>query len=337
MQENIKLSIIVPVYNTQKYLNKCIESILRQTYQEYELILVDDGSTDDSPAICDHYMCRDERICVIHRDNGGVMKARKAGLALARGEYISFLDSDDWIEPDFYNIFLDNNRIKNVDIILKDGFQMEGLYSKRVRMGLRAGLYYREKIREILADNKMHPALWQKIIKTDLVRKNILLIDDRIWKREDRLCSYACMLDADSVLVQHGYQYHYVQHGSSAMHQYSEKNIVNLYLLARNVKKVMRLKRDNLCEQLWNEIILTELVEIIHKEFVKEKLFIGKVEIKNLQKKFNHLSALELLNGNDYKTVINIIENPSKMVLKLYFWNLFCFLNVFLKLERKLK
>jgi len=97
-----RISVIVPVYNVEAYLNRCVDSILAQSYEQLEIILVDDGSTDRSPAICDAYVRQDERIRVIHKENGGLSDARNAGLQIATGEYIGFVDSDDWIEPDMY-------------------------------------------------------------------------------------------------------------------------------------------------------------------------------------------------------------------------------------------
>ncbi len=96
------ISVIVPVYNVEKYLDRCMKSILQQTYHRLEIILVDDGSTDASAAMCDAYARRDSRIRVVHKQNGGLSDARNAGLELAAGDYIGYVDSDDWIEPDMY-------------------------------------------------------------------------------------------------------------------------------------------------------------------------------------------------------------------------------------------
>ena len=96
------ISVIVPVYNVEQYLDRCVCSILNQTYQNLEIILVDDGATDSSGRMCDEYAKRDERIKVVHKQNGGLSDARNAGLAAATGEYIGYVDSDDWIEPDMY-------------------------------------------------------------------------------------------------------------------------------------------------------------------------------------------------------------------------------------------
>ena len=95
-----KISVIVPVYKVEPYLRKCLDSIVGQTHRNLEIILVDDGSPDNCGAICDEYAARDERIKVIHKENGGVASARNAGLAVASGDYIGWVDSDDWIETD---------------------------------------------------------------------------------------------------------------------------------------------------------------------------------------------------------------------------------------------
>ena len=107
-----KISIIVPVYNVEKYLEKCIDSILNQSFRDFELILVDDGSTDNSGYVCDRYKDQDNRIIVIHKENGGVSSARNRGLDIARGDFIGFMDSDDFIHKDMYKILYDN-LIKN--------------------------------------------------------------------------------------------------------------------------------------------------------------------------------------------------------------------------------
>ena len=113
MNSNPKISVIVPVYKVEKYLDKCVESIVNQTYKNLEIILVDDGSPDNCPAMCDAWAEKDERIKVIHKENGGVSSARNAALEVATGDYIGFVDSDDWIEPDMYeylvSLILDND------------------------------------------------------------------------------------------------------------------------------------------------------------------------------------------------------------------------------------
>lgn len=115
-----KVSVIVPVYNTEKYLPRCIESILAQTFTDFELILVNDGSTDNSGKICDEYAKKDSRIVVIHKENGGASSARNKGLEIAQGEWISFVDSDDWISSKYIEaLLLDISKDQEVDFVIQ--------------------------------------------------------------------------------------------------------------------------------------------------------------------------------------------------------------------------
>lgn len=115
-----EISIIVPVYNAEKWLSYCIDSIMNQTFSDFELLLIDDGSTDGSGKICDEYSLKDSRIRVFHKTNEGVSSARNLGLDNASGEWIAFCDADDWIEQDMIKILLDRANEKNVDIVFCD-------------------------------------------------------------------------------------------------------------------------------------------------------------------------------------------------------------------------
>lgn len=115
-----KISVIVPVYNSEKYLHRCIDSILAQTFTDFEVLLIDDGSTDSSGEICDEYAHKDSRVRVFHKENGGVSSARNLGLDNAKGEWISFVDSDDWLVEDCYSIILQYANISCIDLITTD-------------------------------------------------------------------------------------------------------------------------------------------------------------------------------------------------------------------------
>lgn len=112
----VALSIIVPVYRVDKYLHKCIDSILDQTFKDFELILIDDGSPDECGKICDEYACIDSRVHVIHQENKGLSAARNAGINVAKGQFLAFVDSDDWVEPNIYEVLIENIVKSNTDI-----------------------------------------------------------------------------------------------------------------------------------------------------------------------------------------------------------------------------
>ena len=118
MQQDILVSVIVPVYNVEEYLARCVDSILSQTYRNLEVILVDDGAKDSSGTICDSYAQRDTRVKVVHKENGGLSSARNAGIDIARGEYLEFVDSDDWLEPDAVESMLHQAVVHQVELVL---------------------------------------------------------------------------------------------------------------------------------------------------------------------------------------------------------------------------
>ena len=120
MVKNLTLSVIVPIYNIEKFLPCCIDSVLAQKFTDWELILVDDGSKDSSSSICDAYAAKDDRIRVIHKSNGGLTSARNAGLAIASGEWIMHLDGDDWVEPDMLDVLLRKAEVTDSEIVFGD-------------------------------------------------------------------------------------------------------------------------------------------------------------------------------------------------------------------------
>lgn len=146
---NSLISVIVPVYKVQPYLRKCVNSILNQTYPNLEIILVDDGSPDNCGAICDEYAEKDARIKVIHKENGGLSSARNAGLDIASGEYITFVDSDDWIDPKMYEDMLASAECENSDIVV-------------------CGIKYCDENNNIVCD-------WQKISQDQTLSRDELL------------------------------------------------------------------------------------------------------------------------------------------------------------------
>lgn len=121
--EKVKVSIIVPVYNTEKFLKKCLNSLINQTLKEIEIICVDDGSTDNSPTILNDFMKKDNRIKVIHQENSGVSVSRNRAVSVAQGEYIGFVDSDDWVDEDFFEKLYNASQKYNSDIIAGDFFR----------------------------------------------------------------------------------------------------------------------------------------------------------------------------------------------------------------------
>jgi glycosyltransferase involved in cell wall biosynthesis len=167
------ISVIVPVYNVEKYLPRCIESILNQTYRNFELILVDDGSTDRSGQICDEYKVKDERIRVLHKPNGGQSEARNEGIEQARGEYINFFDADDFAEKDILEYLISLARKYNADLVVTAPVLLyESGRTRDLVSSLKEGVYPRKEVyRSILLQTGIEAQSWGKLYKKFLFDK----------------------------------------------------------------------------------------------------------------------------------------------------------------------
>lgn len=164
-----KLSIIIPVYGVEKYLPKCIESVLNQTFLDFELILIDDGSPDKCGEICDYYAKKDNRIHVIHQENRGISAARNAGLNFASGEFIAFIDSDDWIDKDMYERLFAVTERDAVEIIAC-GFKK--IYEDYYIADGKGEIFLfnnKQAIADLLNENHLRMEVWNKVIKRNLI------------------------------------------------------------------------------------------------------------------------------------------------------------------------
>lgn len=178
------ISVIVPVYNTEKYLDRCIQSILAQTYTDFELLLVDDGSTDSSGAICDKYAEQDSRVRVFHKENGGVSSARNMGLDNVRGEYVGFVDADDYVLPEFLSNFIS---IYNGEDVLIQGIIPDYSISNEYIIK-KASIDYSGNIQDWLIGLngcEMFGALWNKLFKRSIIESNKLRLNETFKFLED--------------------------------------------------------------------------------------------------------------------------------------------------------
>lgn len=205
-----KISIIVPVYNTEKYLDECIQSVLEQTYTNWELLLIDDGSTDSSGTICDKYAAEDSRILVFHKENGGVSSARNIGLAHAKGEWVIFIDSDDWIDERYLYEIL--SEAENVDLVITGAT----LYDQGRKMIRNTGIYKPTKVEKqsfdmLFASYDLHfrTSPWGKLFKNNIIIKHHILFDEKMHHSEDAVFLYRYLLYCESVHMHSGHHYCY--------------------------------------------------------------------------------------------------------------------------------
>lgn len=182
------VSIIVPVYNAEKYLERCVNSVLAQEYKNFELILADDGSRDGSAAICDDFAAKDERIRVIHKENTGVSDSRNQALEQATGTYLQFLDADDWLTPDATKLFVQSAESSGCDMVIADFYRVSGEKLSHKGDIEKEGLLTREEFANFMMENPAdfyYGVLWNKFFRRELVEKFHLRMDPDISWCED--------------------------------------------------------------------------------------------------------------------------------------------------------
>ena len=199
-----KISVIVPVYKAEQYIRRCVDSILAQTFTDFELLLIDDGSPDNSGAICDEYAAKDSRIKVFHKENGGVSSARNLGLDNVTGEYISFIDADDYINP---NLYLECSKyISDCDII-KFGISLQRKSS--IKNIIEAPKDIREAQLNIICPNYFI-SVWSCIFRTSLIKNSNIKFDTRFCNSEDWLFVCSAVLKATTIGFSKYVGYNYI-------------------------------------------------------------------------------------------------------------------------------
>ncbi len=316
MNDKDLISIIVPVYNVEKYLEKCITSILNQTYKNLQIILVDDGSQDKSGQICDKYKLQDNRIEVIHKKNGGLSDARNIGIEKARGKYIGFVDSDDYISKTMYEDMYKIIQEREGDVCISNLYIVNE--NKEILKNIDNGIEEYNKIqilREILLDKNIQSYAWNKLYKKSLF-KNIRYPIGK--KYEDIGTTFYILEKCKKILVIGKPEYYYINRQGSIVNNINEQTILdyidiiserydyvkdkykqlekyNKYYLAKtlitayndisNFEKISK-KLNNKINNLYNKVkMITEENKIIDLFDEKQKLQLNEILYKQKIKK----------------------------------------------------
>lgn len=268
--DDLLISIIVPIYNSEQYLDKCIQSIINQTYRNIEIILVNDGSTDNSLSVCEKYQKKDGRIQIVSQENQGLICARITGLNYASGNFIGFVDSDDWIEECMYEKlaqkeketaadlissgFISDNEIRNTQDITYDNYE-EGLYDN-----LDTDIYPTMLHHDIANGRGLQCSLVNKLFKKSILCKVYEDIETEVFFGEDCLAIYTYCLMANSIYIMKDAFYHYLIRKGSMCRTKNEKLATNSYLLYKGLKKQFMKyeKPDVLMRQLKRYILQIE-------------------------------------------------------------------------------
>ena len=326
-------SVIVPIYNIEKYLPRCIESVLAQTFSDFELILVDDGSPDNCPAICDEYAKKDERIKVIHKANGGLVSARQAGIKVAVGDYVFHLDGDDSVcddalmsayeiidkfNPDIVS-FSYRNCVDGVVGEVVDDFVEEGLYNKDDMI---KSIYPNLLVNKNM--KKMFYFSWGKAVKRDLATKHQLNINPAISLGEDLSCSTPCYLDADTVYMSRKATYLYTIRNDSITNDFKTNQITQIADVITGLRNTEVKKPDDFEEQIARYscfmcfAILAAAAEGNHFKSIKE---IKKLISESLHKEEIKKAYFENITKKSRITIW--LMKKQKIRLAFYFLN-FC-------------
>lgn len=235
-----KVSVVVPIYNSEKYIEKCIRSIISQTYINLEILLVNDGSTDSSLKICEKMAEKDERLVVISQKNSGVAAARRTGVRQATGEYIVFIDSDDYVDPEYVYEFA--KIMQEVTDIVISGFCLNkekylnnvevGKYNININCPIISNMIYAEDN----VSRGIMTCICGKMFKTSIAKKIIENIDTRVYYGEDGEFIYKYLLDCKSAYVTDYCGYHYTSNSTSITHTVHEDFLININRLYLSLK-----------------------------------------------------------------------------------------------------
>lgn len=202
-------SVIIPIYKVEMYVDKAIQSVLEQTYNDFELILVDDGSPDLCPQKCDEYAKKDNRVKVIHKINGGLVSARKSGAEIAVGKYIVCVDGDDWVDDNYLMEMANVVKLYSPDMICIEHYISNEKYNKRIKLPIEQGIYYGDDIEKIIfpilieSEKGIYfdPSIVTKIIRHDLYFRSQMSVNSDITIGEDHACTKPCIFEAKSIYI----------------------------------------------------------------------------------------------------------------------------------------
>ena len=262
------VSIIIPVYNTEKYIRECLDSIISQTYNNFEVIIVDDGSSDQSGVICDEYASKDERFKVIHQNNSGVSMARIAAFENSRGEFITFIDSDDYVSPDYIEKLAKPLIEEDADMACCKyiGVRNHILFNPKIFI---TGIFQGKTLRDFISNDffysrqtnnfGIHPGLATKMVKRDIVMEG-LQMGKGLWYGEDAIAVFCMLFSCSKLVALPNNLYYYVAHDNEAVNKYEIDlwwDIIELLQRAESLCCKNNITIDGLRYRIWKYISLT--------------------------------------------------------------------------------
>ena len=322
------VSIIVPVYNVEKYICQCLDSIVAQTFTDFEAVLVDDGSTDSSGDICDEYAQKDPHFTAVHKQNEGVAKARITAFEHSKGEYITFIDADDYVSPRYLEILSKPIIEEGAEMVSCDYYDVfDGMVYEPTAK--RTGVYNKEQIKDFVAkhyfydkQNKSYGMtcfLWSKMVSRKLVL-DALRQGEGMWYAEDQIGVFHILQHCNKLVLIPDRLYYYVHHEGQAMKKYDMSLWDNLVILMEKYESLDKegLYKEGRRKRTWRHIDNTIFNKMMKADISKETFcsHLGKVRSTPVIKDF--FSPLSI----DF----DLKENIKYWLLKLKLFQLFYFL-----------
>ena len=309
-----KVSICVPVYNTEQNLTLCLDSLLSQTLKHIEIIIVNDGSTDASGTICEEYARKDERVKLIHKENGGLASARQVGLNEARGEYYAVCDSDDWVEPNMYEELYRNASEKEADIILSNYF-INYPNGKEIVSSTYNFLDQEQYICDLIS-SKVYGNTWSKLFRLDTIKRYNISYEKNIDLGEDLLFLYKILLNKVTIVQTDGCYYHYRRdiNSDSYTNRVTEKSI-------RQYEFVWRWAKCHYADSKHNKAHMLSAINVafaaIRAVDISDNYFISILDHISLQKLFEY----RICSLKSIFVVIMKISGPKigKIIYRLFY------------------
>jgi len=313
------VSVIIPVYNVEKYLNKCIKSILEQTYSNLEIIIINDGSTDNSLDIIKSNMVEDERIFLIDIENAGVSNARNLGLKKARGKYVVFVDSDDWVEKDYIDLLVHFTEKNSCQLAVSNFDNNEDDQNREINYDIKTITGKKELYHHLLSVYNFSGFLWNKIFIMDIIKKNKISFNNKLHINEDLvfLCDYFQYCDRAIFINKRLYNY-IIRKNSALRSKFSYKQISKIHAMEKVINYYAKYDNDKL------NILYYEYVIAAYKT-----LYI--LKINNVQNDKMILKCKKIIFENYKFTLKNV---SFKYKIKLIIIRIFP--NIYFKLNRVL-
>lgn len=323
---NPEISIIVPIYKVEPYIRKCVDSILAQTFTDFELILVDDGSPDSCGEICDNYAKADPRITVIHKENGGLSSARNAGIKIAKGKYIGFVDSDDYINEKMYEVLYNNAVLHSSDLVVCDFLKVNVTHGTKQYGDMEPELQHFTNIQALNQlyqsnDGALDPMgrdcekwilTWNKLYKRCLF-EDLKFKEDRIY--EDEFIAHRILYKSSKIISVSGELYYYVQRPNSIVNSpFTTKKFDKVYARKERADFFREIKQYELHDKA-----MKSYMEVFFWNYLvaKSGLTDVKKELKDLKKTLN-------------KSILFMMKNPhisskQKIAIAIFIVNPFIY------------